>query len=343
MAYPDFICVGFQKCGTTTLYELLGQHPQIALTREVKEPMWYRVPYFSYYAPHSLYEWRYFGDIPGIETKLKGEINAGLTFTNCAQRLKRDTDSSVKMMFVMRNPAERCYSAYKYFVARGFLPGGEVEKDAQLGHAQAFDQYVHSVLDNPRKRKHLMDKRLKYLVFSQSNYATCIEEYQEIFPDNPMKYFTLEEFSKNPHAICREIYDFLGVDDCEGINYNVRANEGRKRAVSSRRAKWTKFVKGWHYGLYELACMSHWAPNAYPHFKNFYDNVRAKAIVEDTREPEPMLCETRAYLMDYYEDEVTRTEQLTKLPVMELWGYDTPITYLKAVGHNLHTPVSRQS
>ena len=26
---PDFICVGMQKCGTTWLYEKLGQHPDI--------------------------------------------------------------------------------------------------------------------------------------------------------------------------------------------------------------------------------------------------------------------------------------------------------------------------
>ena len=29
----DFVCVGFPKCGTTTLYGVLKQHPQISLDR----------------------------------------------------------------------------------------------------------------------------------------------------------------------------------------------------------------------------------------------------------------------------------------------------------------------
>ena len=29
---PDFVCIGFQKCGTTTLYDLLKQHANIYLT-----------------------------------------------------------------------------------------------------------------------------------------------------------------------------------------------------------------------------------------------------------------------------------------------------------------------
>ena len=36
---PDFICIGFQKCGTTSLYDLLKQHPNVYLTEDVKEPM----------------------------------------------------------------------------------------------------------------------------------------------------------------------------------------------------------------------------------------------------------------------------------------------------------------
>lgn len=43
---PDFVCIGFQKCGTTTLYDLLKQHANIYLTEDVKEPMFYRVPGF---------------------------------------------------------------------------------------------------------------------------------------------------------------------------------------------------------------------------------------------------------------------------------------------------------
>ena len=35
----SFICIGFQKCGTTSLYDLLKQHSDIYLTEDVKEPI----------------------------------------------------------------------------------------------------------------------------------------------------------------------------------------------------------------------------------------------------------------------------------------------------------------
>ena len=58
---PDFICIGFQKCGTTSLYDLLKQHPNVYLTEDVKEPMFYRVPLVRRILGASWYEKRYFG------------------------------------------------------------------------------------------------------------------------------------------------------------------------------------------------------------------------------------------------------------------------------------------
>jgi hypothetical protein len=38
---PDFFIVGHQKCGTTALYLMLSEHPQIFMPREVKEPWFF--------------------------------------------------------------------------------------------------------------------------------------------------------------------------------------------------------------------------------------------------------------------------------------------------------------
>ena len=37
---PDFYVVGHQKCGTTALYLMLSEHPQVFMPPDVKEP-WY--------------------------------------------------------------------------------------------------------------------------------------------------------------------------------------------------------------------------------------------------------------------------------------------------------------
>lgn len=59
----SFICIGFQKCGTTSLYDLLKQHPDIYLTEDVKEPMFYRVPFVRQILGRNWYRKRYFGHL----------------------------------------------------------------------------------------------------------------------------------------------------------------------------------------------------------------------------------------------------------------------------------------
>ncbi len=320
---PDFICMGFQKCGTTTLFEILNQHPQVALCRDVKEPMYYRVPVASFIGRGRFYRWRYFGHIEEGDPRLVGEVNAGLTFTHCARKLARDLDHDTKMIFMMRNPVDRSYSAYKYFLARGFLPNEAVEADARMGHAQGFDAYVHGVLDDPRRRGKIMDKRLKYLVLSQSNYATCIEEYLDCgFSRENMKFVLFEDFVRDQHAACLDLYGFLGLEEFEGINYAVRANEGKRRAVSGPKAERAKVIKGWKYFFHEFACMQRWAPNLYQRYADFCARYRAGAIVEDMAPEQKVLPETRAFLMEYFKDEIARVQQITGLNVRKAWGIE---------------------
>ena len=262
----SFICIGFQKCGTTSLYDLLKQHPDIYLTEDVKEPMFYRVPFVRQILGRDWYRHRYFGHLEeagrmapdarrrasenvGLLTGRRGsaaagasaakegntaaqekcvpssdpvqmdgssvsrssdsqsfplypgEINAGLGFNGCARLLGKDFSSKTKLIFMMRDPADRCYSAYKYFLALGFLPMSVVADDKKRGHVAAFDSYVRSVLFNPRRRKEIMRHRMKYLCFSQGNYAYCIQEYLRYFPrENMPNSFGISSMIHGPSA-----------------------------------------------------------------------------------------------------------------------------------------------
>ena len=164
---PEFLCIGFQKCGTTTLYDILKQHGKIVLTEGVKEPMFYRVPFLRTLLGAKWYENRYFGHCQPEDGQIAGEVNAGLSFRGCADKIGGDFSPETKLIFLMRDPADRCYSAYKYFLALGFLPCRTVWDDRKCGHAEAFDRYVKSILGSRFHRKCIMFRRLKYLCFSQ--------------------------------------------------------------------------------------------------------------------------------------------------------------------------------
>ncbi len=321
MGYPDFVCMGFQKSGTTTLYEILKQHPQIMLCRDVKEPMYYRIPFLDVIGLGSLYyKKRYFGHVRRQDkAKKKGEINAGLTFSGCAKRLKRHMSHDTKMIFMMRNPADRSYSAYKYFLARGFLPMSAVEYDKKHGHAKGFDHYVHTVLDHSCRRMQIMEKRQKYLVFSQSNYAACIGEFLGAFDIRNMKFVLFEDFIQNEKKVCQEIYEFVGVSEANGINYHVKANEGNDQAVSGRYAKEYLFAKGFNYALYEFLAMPHWAPKLYEKYERKLQRIRKKCLVADM-DNSKMLPSTRRYLMDHYETDICALERLIGRDLHKIWN-----------------------
>ena len=318
MALPSFVCTGFQKSGTTTLYAILKQHPDVELCRDVKEPMYYRIPLLRAIGGRRYYEKRYFGHVKPGDGRMLGEVNAGLNFSNCAKKIGRDFPPETKFIFMMRNPVNRSYSAYKYFLARGFLPKHVVQYDLDLGHAEGFDRYVHEVLDDPRQRDAVMRKRFKYLVFSESEYATSIREYLQYFDRANMKFVFFEEFVADQHAACCDLYAFLGLEDRAGIDYDVRENVTSERAVNASQPKKMQIAKGFYIGFYEMIVLPYWAPSLMRLYQRFYDRLRAKSMCEDT-DASKVLPKTRAYLETYYNDEVRDLERIADRDLHDLW------------------------
>lgn len=318
MAWPAFVCAGFQKCGTTTLYEILKQHPEVALCRDVKEPMYYRIKGVRALGGKRYYQKRYFGHIEEGDRRVLGEVNAGLTFGGCAECVARDYPRDTKFVFMMRNPVDRCYSAYRYFLARGFLPARTVRDDAERGHAAAFDAYVHEILDDEDRRGQVMDKRLKYLVFSQSEYVACISEYLERFPKRNMHFVFFEDFIADQHASCRELYRFLGISDCDGVDYGRHDNNTKERATNPIWARVFWAVKGVNYFFRDILAMEHWWPAAYRQYRRLYEWCRRHTLSEDD-DRSKMLPETRAYLEDYYRPMVRDLEKIAGRDLSGVW------------------------
>lgn len=316
---PGFVGIGFQKCGTTTLFDLLAAHPDIALARDVKEPMFYRVPIFyilQWPWRRRYYAWRYFGHIAADDPRLVGEVNAGLGFNGCAGMLTRDFDHNTKLFFMMRNPVDRAWSAFKFFCALGFLPGKVIADDIAQGHAAAFHRYCESVLGDPKQRQQIGRHRLKYLCFSQGNYADLIGEYAAF----PHKHFILfEEFVKDQRGECEQLYDFLGISHPEeGIPYGMKANETNRRAVTPFKAKWRLVVKGFDYTFDEFFALSHWWPWAYQKHKAHTRRCFYKCTAPD-EEKSKMLPETRKLLEDYYRPQKDRVAALLGRSLDEIW------------------------
>ncbi len=315
---PSFICIGFQKCGTTTLWDIMRQHSGIVLTQDVKEPMYYRVKGLRTIGGKKWYERRYFGNVSESDPRMPGEVNAGLTFGNAPKKIAKDFSKDTKFIFMMRNPVDRSYSAYKYFLALGFLPMHIMRYDAKHGHAEGFDHYVHYVLDDENRRAKILKRQLPYLVFSQSMYQWQIEQYTKNFPIENMHFVIFEEFIKDQEAACKEIYSFLGLPEDPNIQYGITSNEGVSRPASPLLGKIGMFSKGRNYVTHEFFNLPKYWPWLDKKWVALYEFVQKKCVVPDA-DRSKMLDRTRFVLEDFYREQKKSVERIIHHSLDDVW------------------------
>lgn len=188
---PNFICPGAMKSGTSTLYKILSQHPDIYMPYK-------EIRYFSRDHWGKGCEWylRQFSNHNGEE--IVGEMSPQYMFTpEAPERIYQTLGSSVKFIFMLRNPAERAYSHYR------------MHKRYRLG-VKPFDIITEEEIRG--EKKDIIHKGL---------YASQIKRFLNFFPIGNMKFVLFENFVRNQKQVAEEIFDFLGVNRLENNRYDL--------------------------------------------------------------------------------------------------------------------------
>ena len=196
---PDFLVVGTQKGGTTSLFELLRRHPQIFL-HSLKE-----LQYFSLYynKPESWYL-SFFGAADNYQ--LCGDVTPYYLFHPfCAERIFK-LSANIKIIILLRDPIERAISQYFHAVRHGF---------EDLGINEAFYaeklrlEGASSVLSEPGAQ-HFSHQKHSYM--SRGLYELQIRKYKTFFPDKNIFIAKSEDFYDNTQLIWANLLNFLEVD-----------------------------------------------------------------------------------------------------------------------------------
>ena len=206
----DFLCVGIQKCGTSTLYEILKQHSGIALSniKEIHLAEW--VDKSS--EPLKDIERKFFED--GWYNKKVGIIDP--TFEDDAE-LAYKCMGDTKLIFIMRNPVDRLFSHYKMAVKLGC---NEVYPSTLYGKEItrircSFGRYVREKLRKENKSDMLL----------RGNYIDTILRFEKYYNRDMMKFIFLEEYIADPEKVVREIEEFLELPH-EKLDYSIWKNKG---------------------------------------------------------------------------------------------------------------------
>ena len=118
--FPDFLIIGAPKCGTTSLFHYLGEHPKVYTSPE-KEPHFYS--YEGEERPHwgtgSIEEYTALFEEAEPE-QLCVEASTWYLYSSTAAEQIRRYAPDTKCVALLRQPVERAYSSWSFRVQQGW-------------------------------------------------------------------------------------------------------------------------------------------------------------------------------------------------------------------------------
>ena len=205
---PDFLGLGTQKGGTTTLQQLLKQHPAVHLAAR-KE-----VHYFSKHweQPTSWYASHFDAAQP---QQICGEITPFYLFHPEAPQRIHQLLPEARLIVLLRDPVERALSQYFHSRRLGL-------EDLPLSEALAAE----SERLNRGTQLHLQE----HSYVSRSRYPEQLDRYLNLFPEHQLLVLQSETFFANPAITWRRIEAFLGLPSAPCPAGTPKANAGRGEA-----------------------------------------------------------------------------------------------------------------
>ncbi len=187
---PDFIIIGAQKCGTSSLFYYLSQHPMIRM------PVQKEIHYYNYYADHGKSPQWYRSHFPlkiKCVGKLTGEASPSYLYSEAAAvRIKGDVPA-VKLIVLLRDPVDRAYSEYNMHVRQ--LKQRELPTFEGAISNDDLSQEVSRI----------------YLV--RGRYAEYIRNWLKHFNRDQFMFIKAEDFYHNPRHTLEKVYGFLGLEE----------------------------------------------------------------------------------------------------------------------------------
>lgn len=119
---PDFVGVGVQKAGTSWWYQCLTDHPLVFHPPRVpKERHFFSDPALAEVGPTDLRD-RYASQFPRPPGAITGEWTPRYLYDGWPMRLLATCAPQARILVLLRDPLERCYSGLRHQLDRGRVP-----------------------------------------------------------------------------------------------------------------------------------------------------------------------------------------------------------------------------
>lgn len=214
---PDFVIVGAQRAGSTSLAATLAGHPELFVCPD--EVPYFEDPFYANSAPAELGK-----ALSGGPGRLRGIHRPDyLARPECAPRIAADAPGA-RALAVLRDPVDRAVAAYCWYVQFDLLPLVPVE----AGLARLLDGWSDPAY--PRAGD----------VLGYGRYGHHLRRYVDAFGSDRVLAMRSEDL--DAAATWGRVFRFLGVDDGHRPPHGARrANAG---AYDMRRLRWLRLRSG---------------------------------------------------------------------------------------------------
>jgi hypothetical protein len=297
MTMPNFFIVGAQKAGTTSLYHYLNQHPQVYMS-PIKEPFFFdhemnskgevvrrefgghrQPPRFTNIEEYSVL----FEGVRG--EKAIGEATPLYIYApGTAERIERYVPGA-KSIALLRNPADRAYSAFLYAVRMGVEP---------------LTDFAQALREEPLRMRNGWHYVFHYR--SRGLYYQQLKRYYEVFGRERLGVWLYEDMREDPASVVQSVFRFLKVDDTFATDTSLRHNPAGVPASVSARAAIRATDKAVWVLRKVLAPTSSTLPLAF----KMRRLVQSRVLTE----PPPIDPALREGLVEGYKEDILRVQEL---------------------------------
>jgi len=203
-----YLFIGTQKSGTSSLYNILKEHPQINIANQKETKFFYDLD--SYNKGIQYFEQQYFKAFDGLPYL---DIDPDyMYFEDVPERIFKSLGAKVKFIVTLRDPAIRAYSQYVMEVYRN------TEK---LSFQESIAQEKYRINNSEGNMYHSYIQR--------GLYSEQLSRYFNYFPIENFKFFVFEkDFLVDRKKMCDEICKFMNVKPISYKNLDVQRNPRRK-------------------------------------------------------------------------------------------------------------------
>lgn len=224
MIHPSFLVIGAAKSATTALHHVLSRHSQVALP-STKETNFFafegravdfrgpgdREALAASGLVRSVTTLEEYGSLFSVSGKHRaiGEICPLYLYDEHAPDNIRRHVPEVRLVAILRNPADRAFSAYKMLAEKG---------RERLAFERALDEEDARIAAHWEHAWHYV---------RMGRYHEQLARYYERFDRSRIRVYLHEDFEQRPDDVVRSICDFIGVDPALAPRVEGRQNVSR--------------------------------------------------------------------------------------------------------------------